>query len=717
MIDMKNIIKYGALSFTIMLTLVALASCIYDEIDPEANPDDNIEVPEDIQKGYSLTLAVTLDKMGGTAATRVALDPALYPKLAELEEIENYINPEKFRVFFFDDKDQFLFESKSRWVKLLSESGDNTSWLVAVPMFSYGNDIDDYDWDWTYIRKALTTASFKVAILANRPTEEYFPELEDNSGGGSSWFDNSGPFWTKDNADPDKPELRKSVFDFHHCQWDPIYESKSKPTRTVNNIKYSYTGEPFYYFVMGEAEQEIRPDGIPGQHDFPTMSATSSWVDWGTRGVEDNKNQNNWDTAWKDDKGAVVEVRKNKMPSKDYPIPMYGIQQFNQIENWTEGTPFNLSTITAKDDGYSDGYDHRSISLLRSVVRLDLMIPAGSYSKPQMVMLYYSNVYARCEPMDVWTPTDKIWNEAHGDFDSWGAENCEWKSIMYYGPMVRGGDPTIGRQDNSESRVRISNVNATKPSADLYRKRLSWFYGAWLDKNPATGESWWDFSEDAKLSKDKFGKENVVPEKDNTGRYRYPRIFNSCIQRNQRVSCTDNGYIGIVGGYHYFVVYTGERNMNDPAYQYDLGNPGSSSPTVIYWQVAMNNKIYDFPITDYGRATENYGSGAIESDAFSDRNAAVPNRLKDYLFNIRDLVSTEYKGPEETTGASPANYTIGDHIYADEDKSKNLPWPLLRNHVYRITIGGQPNPALDTRAGGGLSVTCEDLHSESIRFY
>lgn len=680
---MKNILKYGALSFTIMLTLVALASCIYDEIDSEANPDDNIEVPEDIQKGYSLTLAVTLDKMGGTAATRVALDPALYPKLAELEEIENYINPEKFRVFFFDDKDQFLFESKSRWVKLLSESGDNTSWLVAVPMFSYGNDIDDYDWDWTYIRKALTTASFKVAILANRPTEEYFPELEDNSGGGSSWFDNSGPFWTKDNADPDKPQLRKSVFDFHHCQWDPIYESKSKPTR--NNGAQKYAGEPIYYFIMGETETKDRPS-VSGIHDFPSMSATSSWVDWGTRGSETDTKQNNWDINW------GVDVRKNKMPSKDYPIPMYGIQQFNKIENWTEGTPFNLSTITAKDDGYSDGYDHRSISLLRSVVRLDLLIPA-TYPKPKMVMLYYSNVYARCEPIDVWTPTDQIWRE-HGTFNDWDSEDdCEWKSIMYYGPIVRNGDPSM-----TDYRTEMVDPTKTKPHIDLYRKRLSWFYGAWLDINPATGKPWWDFNENAKLSTDKFTVDRVVPEKaDQRGNTRYPRIFNSCIQRNQRVSCTDNAYVGEIGGYHYYVVYTGERNMNDPAYQYNLGDTGSSSPTTIYWQIELDNYLYDIPITDYSRVDAACGTDLIHREQFS--KEAKANLATKYLYKIYELVPSDY---QKAT------------IYPTEEQCKNLPWPLLRNHVYRLTIGASSN----TRAGkNDFSIVSQDLHSESIRFY
>lgn len=711
---MKFEIKINLL--LLLSALVLLTSCIYDQISPETDLD--LSVPDDIQKGYSLTLAVTLDKMGGSSATKVGLSSALYPRLAELEEIENYINPEKFRVFFFDDKDQFLFESKSRWVKLLSETDDNTSWLVAVPMFSYGNDVEQYDWDWKFIRESLTSASFKVAILANRPTEEYFPDLEDSGLGIPARFDNSGPFWTNENADPAKPELRKSVFDFHHCQWDPIYESKSKPTRNSGGTTYNYyTGtngaEPIYYYVMGEAENA-------GELGHPSMSATSSWVDWGERGRE--KDDSNFDYRWGLTKGDG-KTRRCRLPSKDYPIPMYGIQRFDKIENWTEGTPFNLSSITAKDDGYSDGYNHKSISLLRSVVRLDLMIPASS-SKPDMLFLCYSNVYARCEPIDVWTPTEELWHSAHSDFNNWGnsaydnndkqVEYCEWKSIMYYGTITRSGDPSLANTSD------LQDWSKTRPSIDLYRKRLSWFYGAWLDINPASitednpsGSPWWDFDKDAKLSKVKFGAQNVVKESDNQtiynkfkyedegeekSHYRYPRIFNSCIQRNQRVSCDENGYLGIIGGYHYFVVYTGERNINDPSYQYDMGRSTSSAPTCIYWQLQWNGKMYSIPITDYAIADNNWGFNAIKTQDVT--NDATGNTCAEYMTKVHEYLESDYN-----------NGSLYPTKYPTEDQCKNLPWPLLRNHVYRLTVMG-------TRAAGDdLSIVSENLHSESIKFY
>ena len=44
-----------------------------------------------------------------------------------------------------------------------------------------------------------------------------------------------------------------------------------------------------------------------------------------------------------------------------------------------------------------------------------------------------------------------------------------------------------------------------------------------------------------------------------------------------------------------------------------------------------------------------------------------------------------------------------------------MPWPLLRNHHYKITATGTPEHPT-TRSGGGMSIQSEILYSKSINF-
>lgn len=159
---MKSI-KYAVL--TILFGLGALTSCIDDEYFTDCEEDGpaiDVDIPEEITKGYSMSLIATLDAgFGGE------------------NNLESYINPEKFRVLFFDSNDQFLFESKSRWVKRLPDAGNHSRWFVSVPFFSYGNELNkDYDWNWKHIKDKLTTYNFKIAILANRPDWDWAPKFD-----------------------------------------------------------------------------------------------------------------------------------------------------------------------------------------------------------------------------------------------------------------------------------------------------------------------------------------------------------------------------------------------------------------------------------------------------------------------------------------------------------------------------------------------------------
>lgn len=649
---MKRNMKYNIL--LALLACIGLASCKHDVVGPEKGDID--DVLAEIQAGYSLTLKVTLDQMGGTTYTKGDYT------VDELARIENYIDPEKFRVLFFDNDDKFLFESKSRWVKLLSETSDFTSWLVSVPVFSYGNDTGQYDWDWPTIRKALTKETeeeekyFKIAILANRPEWEFFPELEDNTLGGSRWFDNSGPFWTKDDTG------KKDIFDLHHCQWDPIYTSKGRPS--------GYTGaELFYDFIMGKDNS-----------GRSTMSATASWVDW----TGDTNNSN--------DPNRRQGFRYPILPSYDYPIPMYGVQKFDAIMNWTEGTPFNLSSLTAAGSD-NEGYNHNSISMLRSVVKMELVIPR-TIGTINHATIWYANLYSRCEPMDVWTPTDVLWEKDHADSNDWDpATKCEWQSIMEYGPIARDGDSNNNPPVDADRRA--------------FQQRIAWFYGSWLDKN-------WGFGS--------LGQEYVRTQ---IARYgNSPRIFNPCTQRNNTIYCDENVTFHDASNYRY-IVYLGERNINDPSNLGRMGNHNSGQPTVMYWNVSVTKNgmsyRYAFPITDYQVA----GNPALQITREEGAEIGNLNCIQGYENKSEKDYPDVANSPTHTVLHEGYMQWIHSNRWKNYDDkwnqnttgapltAKQRPWPLIRNHVYRITVGASTS----TRSGDDeLSVSCEDLHSTSIKF-
>ncbi|MCH5177135.1 MAG: hypothetical protein J1F25_03850, partial [Prevotellaceae bacterium] len=169
------------LKYIISLMLVAcfaITSCSDPDIDLPAADDDELSSPfENSPEGPSLGITITLDDMGGRAAD--PNDP--------LWEYENYVDLEKIRVLFFDSKDDFLFESRSRWVKQIEHSYNNSRWYMSVPFFTYG---DEEDWDWERIKKAMTSGPFKIAILANRPAWEWAPNFDNNTGLSAHWFDN-----------------------------------------------------------------------------------------------------------------------------------------------------------------------------------------------------------------------------------------------------------------------------------------------------------------------------------------------------------------------------------------------------------------------------------------------------------------------------------------------------------------------------------------------
>ena len=563
---------------------IVMTSCV-DDVAMPTGPDSNeSEIPSEV---YSLSFSVRLDNMGGIGS-RAQGDPE------EITKWENYINPERFRVLFFDNNDKFLFESKNRYLKEMETHGGYNTWLVSIPLSSYGNDTyfeDGTDYNWDAIRTHLTTQPFKIAILANRPTNLQYPGFTDSELSlPDGVFANDGPNWGPSDVG------KRDVFDLHHVQYDVIYADKGT---------HSDAAKSYYDFIMGDITSSR-----------PTMGASVNWVSF-----------DNGDTDKEQLGSSSVYLRNLKMPSKEHPIPMYGIQRFDPVPaaNWIAGTPFDISNMPGDLMNPDVDYNYKSISLLRSCVRLDLKIPKSAVSrKPQFVSLWYSNIYSRTEPMDVWTPTDELWGELHDN-------KCELSSIINYGP--------------------VSNTNSTSTTKADYQKRLSWFYGAWKEKG-------WQF----KTRQNTY----VSVAAENKATTPYPRIFNTCIQRNKAIRI-NNGDVSDYynDGYYHWIVYTGERNMNDPNTLPNLGK----NPYIATFIISLDNsKYYCIPLLDYDKNNDADLSGVFGP----------------HTDNMR------------TTGNWPTKMdTYVNSLYSE--KGSNLPYQLLRNHIYEFTLTG-------TKSSGGEDI-------------
>lgn len=597
-------------TYIAVCTVGVLLLC-FSCVDENAALEETDLTEERFKDVYSLNLMVTLDDLGTRATSVTQGDPD------RITKYENYINLERFRVLFFDINDKFLFESKNRWVKQVDINDKFSSWFVSVPLGAFGDDSygEGKEYDWEAIRKHLTTNKFKIAILANRPAQLLYPGfLDSDLQLPDGVFDNDGPYWGPEETG------KRDIFDLHHYQYDIIYKDKGNP-----NIKNGVYDE-MYDFVMDYTNPEQ-----------PKMGAAINWVSF-----------DNGDTD-KELLTGTNYMRNIKMPSEKHPIPMYGMQEFEPIPEdlWKEGTPFDLSNIQSEAFPNVD-YQYKSISLLRSCVRLDLRIPKTikNGAKPTFVTLWYSNIYSRCEPMDTWTPTNEIWKEDHN-------KDCEWKSILNYGPVSSNQDPGNG---------------TTKAK---YQQRMSWFYGVWQEKG-------WEFKT--------VSGSKVTPVKE-TANTPYPRIFNTCIQRNKVIRCNYGDMSEYYNDdYYHWVVYTGERNCNDPNTLPDM----TKNPYIACFIISWDKKnYYCIPLLNYAQNNDsdlkNVFGPHTDTDPYS--SASWPAAMNTYISTL----------PSE--------------------RGPNLPYPLLRNHIYRFTLTGTSNAK--TRANGDIddiSIASEVLQTSDIDF-
>lgn len=642
-------------------------------------------VPEDMLEGYTISFRLSVDPMGGES---MGLDTRAEDILTNerLRYIENFVDLEKLRVLFFtcldnDDiygqSDIFLFESKSRWVSVLSSTeSTSANWMVTSPVFTYGNN-EEYDWD--MIQEILRERPFKVAILANRPDMIRYSDFDTTDGGEFS-FPNHGPEWGKEQSDLAikdyleakkrgfkglvKPEDNGSPYEFqgisvnglHHCQWDPVYAFKNSQEKAKDNS--------FYDFIILNPDHNDLMDQTKNW-----MGACSYWTNWEKDPVTGKYYDNGQYTYNSDGTVKKYPTKFNwyRLPNEDQGIPMYGIQKFNRLENWLEGTPFNISDRQVGDDG---NYVRKNIHLLRSLARLDLIVPKslgeviyqkkGTAADFPATCLMYSNVFGRCEPMDVATPTEQIWASNHRDNGDVNTR-CEFWNIYKYGPIIN--------KDNSNE----------KPSQGTFQKVMAWFYGSW--------KNWgWNFENGRSTLPSTSTKfDEWAMKMNNDEPMPYPRIFNPCIQRNQYAYLDNVCISSETDSEYHFVVYTGERNINDPN-GFDVLVPKKGELAYFFLRIKV----------------------AGESTA---RSYIIP--LSNHTNNANNLAKTEIK--RDGSVAESISETYKEKM-GNSTTQTDWNWPLLRNHVYTfrvLGIGGKT----DKEGMDGLIISSEDRSTPFIDYY
>lgn len=310
-------------------------------------------------------------------------------------------------------------------------------------------------------------------------------------------------------------------------------------------------------------------------------------------------------------------------------IPMYGIQKFEKLTDWKKGTVYDLSNFNKL--GITK--ENSEISLLRSLAKVELKIPhsLGSHH----VFLRSQNRSARCEPMDVSTPTNELW-KSHGI--SSNDQDCEWFKLI-------GNTPFYDKFTTSSSSEQWNN----------YRSKLAWYHGIW--------------SEDGKT----LGPEgNKVTISNSVSSNDFPRIFNPMINRSDFTEFVKEE--GIVDGiYDRYVLYVPEKYVDDPN---DVGsnkNMETSNPKVCH--IEFREEGYPYTNLDDNGCYRIY----FISDGF---NKEMPyprfGKTNDKDINGNTIV--------DSSGNPVEIDDNWENTYEQNINNLQKHWPIMRNHIYSFTV-------------------------------
>lgn len=453
-----------------------------------------------------------------------------------VSNFDNYVDIDyMFRVMFFDNNGDFLFESRNRVVTPAVDLPGQ--WYVTIP---FSNDIKDYKENiipLLSIREALQENDFKIAVIANWTM------------GGNPYEINWGWKDSKLNTEVSKP---KNINDLHHLEQDAIYSGN-------NNLS----------FLADNGTMGIRSD-------------------WATESSHED----------------VEKYYKGFSPTKSQPIPMYGVQNFGKITNWDPSRVLDLSQ------------NRQYIYLVRALAKVELYLPSTDSGGRDVtsVVMRGINKSARCEPVDVETPTNLGWSKYTGNLTSHDSKNCESFDITEYGP-------------------------ASAATSYTYKEWLSWIYGSWQYKKGNTsyekkGTGEWSWPMDGV----------TVPEKKT-----YPHIFNPVIDNIDFCEFLPEETDPVTKMRKY-VIYVPEKNVMDPS---DL-NDTESDPIVPHIEFRYeqgssgtlnDNNCFRIYFTDY---SQNDVIKKIQDDGFAvyENN---PENLKKHWPIMRNHIYRFYVGSNNVT--------------------------------------------------------------------
>ena len=323
--------------------------------------------------------------------------------------------------------------------------------------------------------------------------------------------------------------------------------------------------------------------------------------------------------------------REGVVPTEKQGIPMYGVQNFDPVSDWKDGSTCNLTTTS-------------EFKLLRSLAKVEVYIPT-TFDQPRHMYMRYMNRSARCEPMNVEDPI--AWDEQSTSEGSVGhPRSCEFFSLMKYGPTY----------------------NTTGNDLSGYRNWLSWFYGSWASAS-WLHESDYSIDEDGKWSLPDnsvkgFGFNGLLTPKTAPEGSPYPKIFNPYINRSDFCHFI---YMGKVEDkkYYKYVLYVPEKYIDDPHY------PGvfNSTPRVPHIEYRFD------PATTL--------DGKESSLTHSEFNLDDDKCFRIYFTNYGYDSSMGEHNPE-IANKSASSY----NSYEKNKENLKYHWPIIRNHKYQFYVGG-----------------------------
>ncbi|MCH5245222.1 MAG: hypothetical protein J1E84_02070 [Muribaculaceae bacterium] len=186
------------------------------------------------------------------------------------EEWENYVDPERMRVLFFDLDGNYLFETDRRHIRVISKdnkwTGTTTTYRVTMPLNDFFKEKDRVEGQLEAIKAAILDDGFKVVTLVNWP---YFVEGErvydmhtDEALQPNDYIRTDLDFV----YDPTHEAPNSKISYFTHCIYDNVYGDYRKSYKSPNDYR-------------NEAYQQLVYDP-PGGEQAGQMGVYTLWVNY-----------------------------------------------------------------------------------------------------------------------------------------------------------------------------------------------------------------------------------------------------------------------------------------------------------------------------------------------------------------------------------------------------------------------------------------------------